>query len=208
MHSRPVTTVTEGNRDYRLAYGLLAAVILLWDVNWPVMKIGLTLIPPLWFAAAHMVDGCRNHALCFARHRPVALAAASGPAGVAERRHLTAGGFASPCEYGALIPACEVARASPACRGGACTTVLAIVPTSSLSRTCGTLNPCPYSQPRLSVLPAGARSARPRAVRHQSGPTAPPCLQLCYFTTEEMRGGGLEPDKLLEKPSKIKKPCG
>jgi drug/metabolite transporter (DMT)-like permease len=36
---------------------LLAAVILLWGVNWPVMKVGLAFIPPLWFAAARVLLG-------------------------------------------------------------------------------------------------------------------------------------------------------
>ncbi len=37
---------------------LLAAVIVLWGVNWPVMKTGLQYIPPLWFAAARVLLGC------------------------------------------------------------------------------------------------------------------------------------------------------
>ena len=36
---------------------LLFAVILLWGVNWPVMKLGLESIPPFWFAAARMALG-------------------------------------------------------------------------------------------------------------------------------------------------------
>lgn len=34
----------------RLALALLAAVVLLWGANWPIMKVGVTLIPPIWFA--------------------------------------------------------------------------------------------------------------------------------------------------------------
>ena len=41
----------------RQAAVLLAAVILLWGANWPVMKVGLELIPPLWFAAARVLLG-------------------------------------------------------------------------------------------------------------------------------------------------------
>ena len=37
---------------------LLVAVIVLWGVNWPVMKVGLQYIPPLWFAAARVLLGC------------------------------------------------------------------------------------------------------------------------------------------------------
>lgn len=36
---------------------LLLLVILLWGVNWPVMKVGLDYIPPLSFAATRMVLG-------------------------------------------------------------------------------------------------------------------------------------------------------
>ncbi len=39
------------------AYGLLAAVILLWGFNWPVMKVGLESIPPFWFALARLSMG-------------------------------------------------------------------------------------------------------------------------------------------------------
>jgi len=41
----------------RQAAVLLAAIILLWGANWPVMKVGLQLIPPLWFAAARVLLG-------------------------------------------------------------------------------------------------------------------------------------------------------
>ena len=39
------------------AYFLLWALILLWGANWPIMKFGLTFIPPLWFAAARLLMG-------------------------------------------------------------------------------------------------------------------------------------------------------
>ena len=39
------------------AYALLAAVILLWGFNWPVMKVGLESIPPFWFALARLSMG-------------------------------------------------------------------------------------------------------------------------------------------------------
>jgi len=41
----------------RAAWGLLLLVILLWGVNWPVMKYGLQYIGPLTFVAARMVMG-------------------------------------------------------------------------------------------------------------------------------------------------------
>jgi drug/metabolite transporter (DMT)-like permease len=41
----------------RRAYLLLAAMILLWGANWPVIKVGVTLMPPLWFAFARILLG-------------------------------------------------------------------------------------------------------------------------------------------------------
>lgn len=51
------------------AYLLLAAIILLWGANWPVMKVGVTLMPPLWFAFARILLGGLSFAI---------LAAATG----------------------------------------------------------------------------------------------------------------------------------
>ncbi|MFO1058047.1 MAG: DMT family transporter [Dongiaceae bacterium] len=39
------------------AGALLAAIVLLWGVNWPLMKIGLADMPPLWFSTARMGMG-------------------------------------------------------------------------------------------------------------------------------------------------------
>ncbi|NIA71831.1 DMT family transporter [Pelagibius litoralis] len=36
---------------------LLLAVVVLWGANWPIVKVGLEFMPPLWFAAARMVLG-------------------------------------------------------------------------------------------------------------------------------------------------------
>jgi len=36
---------------------LLVAVVVLWGANWPVMKVGLESMPPVWFAAARMTLG-------------------------------------------------------------------------------------------------------------------------------------------------------
>ncbi len=62
---------------HRRAYLLLASVVLLWGVNWPVMKVGLLYMPPLWFAAARVLLGC---ACLFA------LVAARGRLRLPERR--------------------------------------------------------------------------------------------------------------------------
>lgn len=39
-------------------YGLLILVILFWGVNWPIMKLGLGYVTPLWFATTRMFLGC------------------------------------------------------------------------------------------------------------------------------------------------------
>ena len=55
---------------HRRAYLLLASVILLWGVNWPVMKVGLLYMPPLWFAAVRvLLGGACLFALVAARGR-------------------------------------------------------------------------------------------------------------------------------------------
>lgn len=41
----------------RRAYGLLGVVILFWGANWPIMKVGLGYISPLWFGTARVVLG-------------------------------------------------------------------------------------------------------------------------------------------------------
>jgi drug/metabolite transporter (DMT)-like permease len=48
---------------------LLGLVILLWGVNWPIIKLGLQFMPPLWFAVARVALGT----LCF-----IALLLATG----------------------------------------------------------------------------------------------------------------------------------
>jgi drug/metabolite transporter (DMT)-like permease len=39
------------------ALALLAVVVVLWGVNWPIMKIGVSVIPPVWFAVLRTVLG-------------------------------------------------------------------------------------------------------------------------------------------------------
>lgn len=39
------------------SYGMLLLVVLFWGLNWPIMKIGLDFIPPLFFGAARMAIG-------------------------------------------------------------------------------------------------------------------------------------------------------
>lgn len=40
------------------AYLLFAVTILIWGTNWPIMKVGLTLMPPFWFAFLRVGLGC------------------------------------------------------------------------------------------------------------------------------------------------------
>lgn len=39
------------------AYGLLGGIILLWGANWPIMKVGLEYLPPLWFGEFRLLIG-------------------------------------------------------------------------------------------------------------------------------------------------------
>ncbi|MBC8267800.1 MAG: EamA family transporter [Rhodospirillaceae bacterium] len=63
----------------RQAYLLLAIVIVLWGANWPIMKVGVEHIPPLWFASSRLLLG----ALCV-----FALNAVRGRLSLPDRRDL------------------------------------------------------------------------------------------------------------------------
>jgi len=52
-----VSSSTSAVYSTRTAWILLLIVILLWGINWPVMKYGLAYIPPFTFVAARMVMG-------------------------------------------------------------------------------------------------------------------------------------------------------
>jgi len=58
---------------------LLAAVIVLWGANWPIMKIGIELVPPIWFASVRLLLG----SLCL-----FALIGARGLLSLPDRRDL------------------------------------------------------------------------------------------------------------------------
>ncbi|MBT7943670.1 MAG: EamA family transporter, partial [Alphaproteobacteria bacterium] len=38
-------------------YVLLVLVVVFWGVNWPIMKLGIQYLPPLWFAATRIFLG-------------------------------------------------------------------------------------------------------------------------------------------------------
>ncbi len=46
-----------GVHSRRTAYLLLASLVLLWGANWPVMKLTLAVLPPLWFASLRLFLG-------------------------------------------------------------------------------------------------------------------------------------------------------
>lgn len=59
----------------RQAYVLLAAVIVLWGVNWPIMKTGLLYVGPIWFAAIRILTGAACLFALLAVQRRLALPA-------------------------------------------------------------------------------------------------------------------------------------
>jgi len=54
---------------------LLAAVIVLWGVNWPIMKTGLLYVGPIWFAAIRILTGAACLFALLAVQRRLALPA-------------------------------------------------------------------------------------------------------------------------------------
>jgi drug/metabolite transporter (DMT)-like permease len=48
---------TSHRRAVRRAYLLLVVVVILWGVNWPIIKIGLAYIEPVWFVVIRMFLG-------------------------------------------------------------------------------------------------------------------------------------------------------
>jgi drug/metabolite transporter (DMT)-like permease len=51
----PQATEAAGSREQ--TYLMLAALVLLWGCNWPIIKVGLAYIPPLWFGLTRMCLG-------------------------------------------------------------------------------------------------------------------------------------------------------
>lgn len=43
--------------DRRGAFLLLGAIIVIWGINWPIMKVGLGSIPPFWFGGLRLLLG-------------------------------------------------------------------------------------------------------------------------------------------------------
>ena len=55
----PIWLTNHGSAVGPLAneYSLLFLVILFWGINWPIMKLGVQHMPPLWFATARIFLG-------------------------------------------------------------------------------------------------------------------------------------------------------
>src|SRR5262245_7757944 len=49
--------MTRTTQPERRARWLLALLVLIWGASWPIIKIGVTAIPPLWFACLRYVVG-------------------------------------------------------------------------------------------------------------------------------------------------------
>ena len=52
-----VSTAVSEPGDRRGAFFLLGTIILVWGINWPVMKVGLGSIPPFWFGGLRLLLG-------------------------------------------------------------------------------------------------------------------------------------------------------
>jgi len=46
------------NPIHRRALILMGSVVFFWGINWPIMKVGLGYMPPLWFALLRVLLGC------------------------------------------------------------------------------------------------------------------------------------------------------
>jgi drug/metabolite transporter (DMT)-like permease len=61
--------------DRRGAFLLLGTIILVWGINWPVMKVGLGSIPPFWFGGLRLLLGSISLFLVAAMRRRLTLPA-------------------------------------------------------------------------------------------------------------------------------------
>ncbi|MGH6940114.1 DMT family transporter [Hypericibacter sp.] len=61
--------------DRRGAFILLGTIILVWGINWPVMKVGLGSIPPFWFGGLRLLLGSTALFLVAAFRRRLTLPA-------------------------------------------------------------------------------------------------------------------------------------
>ena len=55
----PIRTATSSNKPLSLGFlAVCAMAIFIWGGNWPVMKLGAEIIPPIWFAASRFATAC------------------------------------------------------------------------------------------------------------------------------------------------------
>jgi drug/metabolite transporter (DMT)-like permease len=57
------------------AFGLLVLVVLIWGVNWPVMRVAMTLVTPVWFAVCRVSLGALTLLAVLVATRRLALPA-------------------------------------------------------------------------------------------------------------------------------------
>lgn len=69
----PAADRQHADKRRRHAYLLLVAIVLFWGINWPIMKVAVADIPPLWFAALRLTLGAASLFLLLAVTGRVAL---------------------------------------------------------------------------------------------------------------------------------------
>src|SRR5262245_3120086 len=57
MSDKPIATAQPAVLSRRAAYLVLAFLVLIWGLDWPVMKIAMQLMPPLWFVILRLTLG-------------------------------------------------------------------------------------------------------------------------------------------------------
>ncbi|QEX24329.1 membrane protein [Hypericibacter adhaerens] len=70
-----VSTSVSEHHDRRGAFLLLGAIVLLWGINWPIMKVGLSSIPPFWFGGLRLLLGSASLFLLLGARGQLALPA-------------------------------------------------------------------------------------------------------------------------------------
>lgn len=92
--------------ERRTAFMLLAAVTVLWGINWPIMKVGLASIPPFWFGGIRLLLGSASLALILVLQRRLALPARADWPVVASVGLLQMGAFLAVINLGLVhVPA-------------------------------------------------------------------------------------------------------
>lgn len=92
--------------ERRDAFMLLAAIVVLWGINWPIMKVGLASVPPFWFGGIRLLLGSASLALILAFQRRLVLPARADWPVVASVGLLQMGAFLALVNLGLVhVPA-------------------------------------------------------------------------------------------------------